>query len=83
MQVVLVDAKDPPRKAGGSNYHMNRANKLFARGNFAAAMLDDVNAPTVDRALVQMKIVDLPVDVAVDEPAADDAAISETVDPVD
>ena len=54
-----------------------------ASAAYQRAMLDDVNAPTVDRALVQMKIVDLPVDVAVDEPAADDAAISETVDPVD
>ena len=54
-----------------------------ASAAYQRAMLDDVNAPTVDRALVQMKIVDLPVDVAVDEPAADDAATSETVDPVD
>ncbi len=54
-----------------------------ASAAYQRAMLDDVNAPTVDRALVQMKIVDLPVDVAVDEPAADDAAISETADPVD
>ncbi len=35
-----------------------------ASAAYERAMLDDVNAPTVDRALVQMKIVDLPVDVA-------------------
>ncbi len=54
-----------------------------ASAAYERAMLDDVNAPTVNRALVQMKIVDLPVDVAVDEPAADDAAVSEPADPVD
>ncbi len=48
-----------------------------ARAAYQSAMLDDVNAPTVNRALVQMKIVDLPVDVAIDEAEADDAAVSE------
>ena len=40
---------------------------------YGRAMLDDVNAPTVDRALVQMKLVDLPDDTAVDEPETDEA----------
>ncbi len=54
-----------------------------ARAAYQSAMLDDVNAPTVNRALVQMKIVDLPVDVAIDEAEADDAAVSEPADPLD
>ncbi len=34
-------------------------------------MLDDVGAPTLDRALVQMKIVDLPDDAPVEAPEID------------
>ncbi len=50
---------------------------------YGRAMLDDVNAPTVDRALVQMKLVDLPDDAAVDEPETDEATISDPANPVD
>ena len=47
-------------------------------------MLDDVGAPTVDRALVQMKMVDLPDDVSVEESEIDQAASDENAaNPVD
>lgn len=44
-----------------------------AAAAYGRAMLDDVNAPTVNRALVQMKLVDLPDDTVVDEPETDEA----------
>ncbi len=42
-----------------------------ARAAYERAMLDDVGAPTLDRALVQMKTVDLPDDAPVEEPEND------------
>lgn len=50
---------------------------------YGRAMLDDVNAPTVNRALVQMKLVDLPDDTAVDEPETDATTVSDPGKPVD
>jgi predicted negative regulator of RcsB-dependent stress response len=55
-----------------------------ATAAYERAMLDDVGAPTVDRALVRMKIVDLPDDAPVEEPETDQAATDEdAADPVD
>ena len=42
-----------------------------ATAAYKRAMLDDVSAPTVNRALVRMKIVDLPDDAPVSEPASE------------
>jgi predicted negative regulator of RcsB-dependent stress response len=55
-----------------------------ASAAYERAMQDDVSAPTVDRALVQMKLVDLPDVTAADEPETDDAAATEpAADPTD
>ncbi len=48
-----------------------------AAAAYARAMADDPGAPTVNRSLIQMKIVDLPDDAPVDEPAMDEAASEE------
>jgi tetratricopeptide (TPR) repeat protein len=48
-----------------------------ANAAYERAMLDDVSAPTVDRALIQMKIVDLPQESG-EEPVSDsDDAVDE------
>ena len=48
-----------------------------ANAAYERAMLDDASAPTLDRALVQMKIVDLPQEPG-EEPASDsDNAVDE------
>ena len=48
-----------------------------AAAAYARAMDDDPRAPTVNRSLIQMKIVDLPDDAPVDEPAMDEAGSEE------
>ncbi len=44
-----------------------------ATASYRRAMLDDVNAPTVNRALVKMKMVDLPDAAPVSEPESEPA----------
>ncbi len=48
---------------------------------YERAMMDDVSAPTVNRALVQMKLVDLPDDAPVDEPEMDEGTAVDPVEP--
>ncbi len=50
-----------------------------ATAAYGRAMLDDVSAPTVNRALVKMKLVDLPDVAAVDEPETNEASSDEDV----
>ena len=54
-----------------------------ANAAYERAMLDEVSAPTLDRALVQMKIVDLPDDTAADQPVTDEETNSDPAAPVD
>ncbi len=57
--------------------HTARGQITDAAAAYARAMADDPSAPTVNRSLIQMKIVDLPDDAPVDEPAMDEAASEE------
>ena len=50
-----------------------------ATAAYGRAMLDDVSAPTVNRALVKMKLVDLPDVAAADEPETNEASSDEDV----
>ncbi len=54
-----------------------------ANAAYERAMLDDVSAPTVDRALVQMKIVDLPPEPGAIEPEAAEEPVSDSDNAVD
>jgi predicted negative regulator of RcsB-dependent stress response len=53
-----------------------------AAAAYARAMADDPRAPTVNRSLIQMKIVDLPDDEpALDEAASEEPAVDASVEP--
>ncbi len=52
-----------------------------ATAAYERSMMDDVSAPTVNRALVQMKLVDLPDDAPVDEPEMDEGTAVDPVEP--
>lgn len=54
-----------------------------ANAAYERAMLDDVSAPTVDRALVRMKIVDLPQEPGAIEPEAAEEPVSDSDNAVD
>lgn len=52
-----------------------------ATAAYERAMTDDTSAPTVNRALVQMKLVDLPDDAPVDESEIDEGMAVDPVEP--
>jgi len=52
-----------------------------ATSAYTRAMMDDPSAPTVNRALVQMKLVDLPDDAPVDESEMDEGTAVDSAEP--